>query len=727
MGLWLVFYKASLVFDWPFLIYARLVLALAVMYLVGSVWSRITSRRLGWPEDRALHVTLSLLYAGLLPPVILVIYNYLTGGISVGSVFLIYALLLLPGLFLSGSGRDDQVELSSRRLINLLHEGNRLIRHPVVWALIIVALVHAITLSSFSFLPAHDNYSILLKAEQNIEAGQIVTTGEIERYPFDALIIIIRYLSGLSLFSIFKYVIPGLTILSVIPLWLLARSVSNKYQQLIILLFPLASPTLILEFDITRYQVVFLAALFSFIGLLYESYISKRLALFYVVGGFSVMGLLFHPLFSLFFLLWIFAWLWSRRNHIIKIKYMLWLLAGLMAAGRFGISDMYKRMEGIARLVISGLVNMNVNFRFPARYINVDGSDVGWPGISGVTKYYAYYAGPFILTILVLVIVLFGASSSARRRFMSAWSNPATGLILLMLAMFMFIADIFPRIISLAYLPDRAWQLIGILMVMPLAFILRSVSGRRSFIITIWLFIALLGSVSGAIYINNLTKFTMPDYELTAAEWIKDNLPEDPIIFSHGSSDLIKYHARATRIKMNLQFYYQASFPEAVTFLMEAVGSNTSNPDLNNIILAGDKRFIKPFESYIQSMVWFRDSYVKTGQMDEAVEIAKETEIALKEAVKEINKQLYEMSIETQVENNDITLSEVYIYFARADPRNPYIDRPYLYKWYQIPEGEEMMVWDRYPDLFPRIYQDGDKVVIWRVDLNKLRDYANNL
>jgi len=119
---------------------------------------------------------------------------------------------------------------------------------------------------------------------------------------------------------------------------------------------------------------------------------------------------------------------------------------------------------------------------------------------------------------------------------------------------FYSIAELFPRFGNLAYLPDRAWQPAAILTIPLVYLLLKNATAPRRALLS-WLGLVLLViNVSGAFYVNYLTGFTIPNYELKASAYL-DTLPNDKYIFSSSSKNIIRYHSRAKFVGISEAHY----------------------------------------------------------------------------------------------------------------------------------------------------------------------------
>jgi hypothetical protein len=109
---------------------------------------------------------------------------------------------------------------------------------------------------------------------------------------------------------------------------------------------------------------------------------------------------------------------------------------------------------------------------------------------------------------------------------------------------FFIIAEVLPRAIGIAFLPDRAWIFSG---VFALGFFLplfkTRIGGNK--LVLIFFLLGFSANIGAAIYINTLKKYLIPSEQLASAEWIKTHLPQERIIFTAESSRLLKFFSNS--------------------------------------------------------------------------------------------------------------------------------------------------------------------------------------
>ncbi|HBE89854.1 MAG: hypothetical protein A3E37_04990 [Candidatus Andersenbacteria bacterium RIFCSPHIGHO2_12_FULL_46_9] len=429
----------------------------------------------------------------------------------------------------------------------------KIIRHPVFLSFALILTTHLVCLNQYSFLPGLDAYTWLLKYEVSLSSQIYDLSAGPNRILFSTLVAVFHQLSHAPFFSIFKYWFPLLSLLPLFPLWLIARTFKSPLHQLLLLLSPLASPALILDWETTRHHVVLLLFLYLSLGLLFTAHRYQQPILFHLTFLASFIGLLYHPLFLILIIFWLFSALMIHRPFInqhplitISAAFLFFIVAHFL-----NITSLFTNIFIRLSAATSNFINFRWNLRYPAAFIG-EGMSMGWPGLTGVLKYYGYYAGPLTLAILLTTFLFIYFFPAFRRRIFQVLCTPFLVPISSFLLILLFLAEILPRFAGIAYLPDRAWLLIGIPTIIFIPFLFNFTSSQRLQVLLLSLYsVALLISVTGTIYINHALAFSIPDYELTAAAWMKDNLPSNAHVFTSSSKNILRYYARVKLLWMD--------------------------------------------------------------------------------------------------------------------------------------------------------------------------------
>jgi hypothetical protein len=434
----------------------------------------------------------------------------------------------------------------------------RNITHPVLLAFLLIAVVQSFCLHQYSFLPGLDAYTWLMKYEVSLSHQLYDLSAGINRVLFSTIIAIFYRLAHTSLFSLFKYWLPVLSLLPIVPLWLIARTLPGRLNQFLFLAIPLASPALILDSQTSRHQLILLLFLYLSLGLLFTANRFQLPMLFWLTFAACFVGILYHPLFLILILFWLITALIIHRPFINRHPFVVVLLSliFLLAAHFLKLTSMFSNILLRLNDAATNFVTFHWNLNYPAVYMS-EGLSMGWPGLTGVLKFYGFYAGPVSLYVIFATAILYYLLPSFRRNIYSALRSPFLLPITLFFLLLLFLAEILPRFTSIAYLPDRAWLLTSVPTVIFLAFIMRfELSRRPRLIFTTFYVLAILVSLSGTFYINHALAFSIPDYELSAAVWMKKNLPVNSYVFTSSSKNILRYYARVKLLRMEPGIIY---------------------------------------------------------------------------------------------------------------------------------------------------------------------------
>jgi hypothetical protein len=665
---------------------------------------------------------LSTLNSLFIPPLFVLLFYYQFKFVSVTSVTMIYASLSLIPLLWPGVHLFVSRWIKDFKPKPFVFPSFKFNNNALLWAFIIVVLVQSLNVFQYSFLPVPDSYSWLILFESKVALNKLpITTGD-SRNSFAALVTALHYLADVKLFILFKYFLPFLSLFALAPLYLAARTIKSKLLQLPLLLSLLISPTISLELGYIRQQVLFLIFLYFAVGLSIYAYQKKDYTTQYLILFYAFLGTFIHPAFLIFVLTWLIAFFISKAKWIWSHKYLslLVFVLAIPVAEKFTVLNMFVRIYAQARASLRHLLHAKWNLRFPAHFINSDTYEMSWPGFTGVTKYYAYYVGPVSLVIIIFVIILLIANTQFRKSTKALLLNSYTAAITLPIILFFCIAEIAPRFGNIAFLPDRAWQYLGILLTLFLFLLLSSIdkgiifSGKTNrYIAVIGLGSFYLVSIIGAMYINSLTKYIMPDYEFRAIEWIKENTSSESRIFSGSSRNIIGYHAKAKYTGFNSKYYSNPDKDVILRHMSSQIDIPTvAYSDLNRISAIFSELAAVSTKSKVELEEAIEYNEVSTKLFNDL----RDARFAVQKDISELST-LIDKSQEFQVAQQlgADNLPDIYVYYAKTHPKNPYAARPYESSFTSDQKVSSFPALDGHPDDFIRVYEEGDNVIIWQV------------
>lgn len=545
-----------------------------------------------------------------------------------------------------------------------------------------------IVLISTSYFPLleQDPYHWMNKYRESFVGGKLDPLSD--RPLFLVLTRIFINTARIDTYAYFKYVLPLLSCLILVPTWLVASRFKSRIHQLAILVIPLASPSTILYQITPMPQMIAIIATSNFLFWLVYSRLSGNKYFYYLAGISILLASFYYEMAVIIFIIWILVTIIHDRRKIIGFVSSNKLAVFLVMIIIFPYFSFVRSLQIFVIFWIQkiyGLVMLfQTNWLFPAFYVNVDQNQMGWSGILGVSKYYLFYVGPPLLfTAGFFCWLLFFRKSFRRYVLRVSISSPETIIIGLSLFTFVLISDVLPRVVNIALLPERAWIFGGIFLSVFVIGILRYFKEVNIYY-SLFIGIFTLVSVGAAIRINDLKKYVVPDYQLQSADWIRSNLPGNRIILFVGNVELLGFHANSVMYNMPANFYCDEELKQP-----------------NNLWRMFED--IKPVSVPQKILAQQRLSEIKNylGQMD-TIDAEK----------------LYKI-INEDIANNKGDKSEVrvdrkenvYIYYFKDDSRNPYAQRPYR----RIVQQCSSLVFDTNSDAYERVYSDQDRVIIWRV------------
>lgn len=543
----------------------------------------------------------------------------------------------------------------------------------------ISALIWVITHAYYP-LPDYDPYTWIQRYQLFLQS-YISGTFTIPLRPgFFATILLYNNLAHIDLNTVMKYGLPFLYVAVCFPVWMVASTFKSAWIRLGIISIPFWSASTVLYATTSMPQLLFIIAMFYAISFLLYARLQNKSFYYYIAGMILAASLCLYEVAFIPFIIWIVVTIirnWKRlyaytRSQFSPITFVLLALLLFTNRASFHQPAVFFQIwvQKIYRYAVAGYTN----FLFPTSYINVDGNSVGWDGYFGVFEYYAYYvSAPVILVLLVSIILLF--QKKWRVLFVQELrehneSQVALGIFLV----FFTISEIFPRIINLALLPERAWIFGGISVAYGAILMLYTFQPRLKMWFALVIFFLTIPSIFAAWYVNNEKKFLIPQYQVSSAEWIRGHLPKNRVVISDGNENLLQYYSQSQSISVP-SMYCDASYANPTTLIDSAV--SISNSAHKNTI---QNNLIQSLTSYITST----------------------KHVTLQGII----------SISTPyIQKTDADKNSYYVYYAANDPKNPYLHRPYM----KIRNLCQTFIFDQHPEHYERVYQDGSDVIIWKI------------
>lgn len=521
-------------------------------------------------------------------------------------------------------------------------------------------------------LPDFDPYYWLSKFREQFETGSVLSLASY-RPLFSSITYLFNQSAHVDLYAFFKYVLPFLSILTLIPAMLVARKIQSISGQLTVFLLPIASASFFTYATLPIPQAFF--AIISIFAILFSlhSFLSGRKIFFIFSGIILFIGFFYHEMTIFPLLAWLLSVILFERKKIVEFirqERIATLLIGLLLISNSHILfPLFSFIASWIQNLWPTIISLHPNLSFPAQYTNIDGNDAGWSGISGVSRYYIYYFGPAALFVLILIA---RAIKHQKIKYFLFDSKEKT-FIIFSLIIFLTMSEVLPRIFNIALLPERALSVVSLFLLALTPFFTHAF--RRPLILAI-IPIALIINLSGALYINNLKKYLITPEELSSAQWIREHLPDNRVIFTIDHERLLRFHADSKVIPVSTPTFYS----DYADFQTSLSAYDTSDP---NSVIHTKKQVAEIAESLS------RIAYSKKDGNTVTLEIQK------------IIKRLTDAT--TLIESSEKTHEKFYIYYAAPNTKNPYLNRPYMKP---VVLDEKNFIFNHYPEQFQLIYSD---------------------
>ncbi|MBP6889206.1 MAG: hypothetical protein KBC83_03490 [Candidatus Moranbacteria bacterium] len=483
----------------------------------------------------------------------------------------------------------------------------------------------------------------------------------------------------IDLYAYFKYALPLLSVVLIFPAALIAKNFRYPLQKSLAFLFPFTSGIIIIFLGESIPQTIVSILAFFVVAFAIHAYSQKNIFFFFLAGATVLFGYFFHEAFIIPLVSWILTTLYFfhapifrliKKHFLVVILLTIILLPYLTQIGQYCL--------GISKIFLNSLSNIHPNLLFPQEYVNVDGNQMGWGSLFGVAKYYLFYVGPALLLLLFLLPTI-------KKHLWKEYLRSPEGVFLsLSFLCFFIIAEVLPRAIGIAFLPDRAWIFSG---VFALGFFLplfkTRIGGNK--LVLIFFLLGFSANIGAAIYINTLKKYLIPSEQLASAEWIKTHLPQERIIFTAESSRLLKFfsNSQVVSIKDPNFLFDESVFAEKSETRQDVSITSEKKAAIESLQISVNNLDLESALSDIQ----------KTKKLLEKIEILEE-----------------EKQGKEQIQNKKYTH---YVYYAAPNKKNPYADRPYMDK---KPEREMEMIFNKHPEKFKLLYSDEkNQIFLWEI------------
>lgn len=557
--------------------------------------------------------------------------------------------------------------------------------------------------TAYYALPDFDPYYWLQKFQAEY-ADDYVTNIRLHRPLFSSIGYIFFQTAGIDLYAYFKYLLPSLALIILIPAALVANEMRRFFDALLVFLLPAVSGSFILYSFSSIPQTILNLSFLSGIYFIVYALITRRPIFYFLAGGIFFLSMLYHEMAVLFFLPWLASTLFIHRQAAIAFirKNPLAAILALVLI----VSHLFPALFEIGRFLVAwtdkilrSILHFQPNLAFPATYVNVDGNAVGWGDWSGIIRYYGFYLGPLVGTgLLVLGWHLHQKRTLALITVQrSVLERAAFGTLFALLGIFFVMAEIFPRLFNIALLPERAMGFFGAVV---LAFLMIAlVNGTKrawpSFV-SFFLIAAAILNASAALYINGEKRFLITPNQISSAEWIRSSLPANRVILTGSHWNLIRFHSQTeAAIEIEDPLFYRD------IRVFEIARKNL--PNENQFYHRSFATLIANLENSLKRLISLNPATEERRVSDELVS----HDLLIRNFL--ASKPSYAAS------SNGQGSQRIYVYYAKPNSKSPYANRPYM-KADQALQSGDALVFDRYPERFRRVYAlPENEVIIWEL------------
>ncbi len=389
----------------------------------------------------------------------------------------------------------------------------------------------------YPYIPERDTYTYILDAKRIAQDPAMLAL-----YPrsiFIVLLELLNHLTKLDLYWIMKIVFPLLSFISVATIYARAKDLlQSRALRMVASLSLFSFPVVLQEVLIPRPQTLFVLCLIPALYLLerlrQENANIRAIYWFLLMILVADAGLVVHFLFMFIVLVAVvaigmFVWPWIKKQPADSIMILL-ATATLLFFSRIPFGDIIGDILRLFRILGETIARGHFEWWFIDHYYNVDGIELGWPGITQI-YYYLYNLGVLLVPVLIGLIV-FRINPLKRLVTRRYWATA------LLLVVFFFVAEIAPRL-GLAYLPDRAWHFVVLLCAVLMPWLLVPIEKLKNLrLITTLMIIAFSASLIVGSALTYFKRGDVSKHEVAAARYVKENTDPRAVFFGQGSGQI---------------------------------------------------------------------------------------------------------------------------------------------------------------------------------------------
>jgi hypothetical protein len=493
----------------------------------------------------------------------------------------------------------------------------------LILAILLGSFLHLLFFYFYKFIPEGDGYLKIMEIKNVINGTSI----SIHRGLFTTALASMAIISKISLYTLFSVHLVYLQVFSIIlAIHILLQSSKLPYLFRFLLLFsPFTIPVLNMEIDIVRPQSILIVFLFVYITLInyiLKNSFHKNTLYWLLTTSIALLGILYHALFLIILLAHIFFITSCTKKYFTRLNATRFYFLPILASVPFLIIF-------LGWLLHSKIPVINIFYRLPSYIIHeitnpskwqlwfidyyTTEAELGWSGLIGTMKYYAYYTSPLIIFFALLTIVLL-----VKKKQKLKLSTLTATLLVLFAVPFVF-AEVLPRM-GFFYLPERMWLPIvisSILLVTILSKKILSLSSKYYLPFILFTYTLALIGTSGSIYVASQKKAYTSNDEYQVSQWIKKNTPQNSVFITQlGNSPMITFFANRDMSTATSNFFNNPFKNLSTTLINPSQKSTRAKSMSSKNYLPNDSIIIptyalystQKFDNIYSKRKWWRES-----------------------------------------------------------------------------------------------------------------------
>lgn len=411
-------------------------------------------------------------------------------------------------------------------------------------ALAVYCCIHILNFHFYQFIPEGDGYLDMVKIDDTISTGFIAVEYRSLFILSLSLLSDFSHISSYNLFSSWMIVVQAALIIALYQ-FSRRRIGINSFQIGITLLMSLSIPVLNMEIDYVRPQsllIILLPLYLYFFSIALEN--GKSID-WIIVSLIPLIGIGYHQFF-LFICLSHFLALFIiiRKRSVEKTtqQKMLYIISALFLLSLFiNIYLLFLKKTPFFQenfYYLNTIVVTIRDFHWHWWFLNNYPADaqpvpMGWSGIDGAAKYYAYYLSPVILVTFIALLYIF-----ILRKF--RLKNQFIIYTLTLLILFLSFAEVLPRL-NRPLIPERFWLPLDILLVFYSVFLWKEFTGLNKVkVFSVFLVLFSVIGLGGSFYVaKGKSNAIISMNDIVAINWIKQHTDHKALFITQASNDAL--------------------------------------------------------------------------------------------------------------------------------------------------------------------------------------------